>query len=151
MYVIFFFENVFLSGQFLFFSSFRHLPSTLLESFVKNLSRLSLMALPAAIVMGIPFTYNISKCRPALMVMVHRVDAEMEENGRLPSFLSSEFLPVKRKQFFIFNNTLSWTRRKMRCRRERWISIDWIIRIIRYVPSSSSRARYFKCSRFVRD
>jgi len=37
--------------------------------------------------MVIPFTYNILKLHPALMVMIHRVDVETEENGELPSFI----------------------------------------------------------------
>ena len=50
----------------------RHLPATLLASFVKRLARLSLNASPSAIIMVIPFTYNILKRHPALMVMIHR-------------------------------------------------------------------------------
>lgn len=50
----------------------RHLPVTLLASFVKRLSRLSLSSPPAAIIMVIPFVYNLLKKHPALMVMVHR-------------------------------------------------------------------------------
>jgi U3 small nucleolar RNA-associated protein 19 len=53
------------------FLSSTHLPATLLASFVKRLSRLSLNAPPAAIIMVIPFTYNILKRHPALMVMIH--------------------------------------------------------------------------------
>jgi len=53
-----------------------HLPATLLASFVKRLSRLSLNAPPAAIVMAIPFTYNILERHPALMVMIHRLPVE---------------------------------------------------------------------------
>jgi U3 small nucleolar RNA-associated protein 19 len=52
----------------------RHLPAALLASFVKKLSRLSLTAPPAAIVIIVPFVYNILKRHPALMVMIHRVD-----------------------------------------------------------------------------
>ncbi|KAG8928099.1 hypothetical protein FRC02_007367 [Tulasnella sp. 418] len=54
------------------FLSSTHLPSTLLASFVKRLSRLSLSAPPAAIVMIIPFVYNILKRHPSLMVMIHQ-------------------------------------------------------------------------------
>ncbi|KAG6329818.1 hypothetical protein ID866_9269 [Astraeus odoratus] len=54
------------------FLSSTHLPSALLASFVKRLSRLSLNAPPAAIIMVIPFTYNILKRHPALMRMIHR-------------------------------------------------------------------------------
>ncbi|KAJ8589171.1 CBF-domain-containing protein [Rhizopogon salebrosus TDB-379] len=56
------------------FLSSTHLPATLLASFVKRLSRLSLHAPPAAIIMVIPFTYNILKRHPTLMVMIHRTE-----------------------------------------------------------------------------
>lgn len=52
----------------------RHLPATLVASFVKRLSRLSLAAPPAAIVMLIPFSYNMLRQHPALMAMIHRTD-----------------------------------------------------------------------------
>jgi len=54
------------------FLSSTHLPATLLASFIKRLSRLSLNAPPSAIIMIIPFTYNILKRHPALMAMIHR-------------------------------------------------------------------------------
>ncbi|KAL0959525.1 hypothetical protein HGRIS_011238 [Hohenbuehelia grisea] len=54
------------------FLSSTHLPATILASFVKRLARLSLSAPPPAVVMIIPFTYNILKRHPALMVMIHR-------------------------------------------------------------------------------
>jgi len=54
------------------FLSSTHLPATLLASFLKRLSRLSLSAPPAAVVMIIPFTYNLLKRHPACMVMIHR-------------------------------------------------------------------------------
>ncbi|KAL1947487.1 hypothetical protein VTO73DRAFT_13211 [Trametes versicolor] len=56
------------------FLSSTHLPATLVASFVKRLSRLSLAAPPAAIVMLIPFTYNMLRQHPALMAMIHRTD-----------------------------------------------------------------------------
>lgn len=56
------------------FLSSTHLPATLLASFVKRLSRLSLNAPPAAIIMVVPFTYNILKRHPALMVMIHKTE-----------------------------------------------------------------------------
>ena len=79
---------------------FRHLPSTLLASFVK-LSRLLLTAPPAAIVMVIPFTCNILKRHPALMVMIHRIDVETEENGRL-RFPPTYLLSLQKITFFSF-------------------------------------------------
>ncbi|KAH7926662.1 CBF-domain-containing protein [Leucogyrophana mollusca] len=73
------------------FLSSTHLPATLLASFVKRLSRLSLNAPPAAIIMVIPFTYNILKRHPALMVMIHRAE---ETDGSEPDpFLPQEVNP----------------------------------------------------------
>ncbi|KAI0670714.1 CBF-domain-containing protein [Trametes maxima] len=54
------------------FLSSTHLPATLVASFVKRLSRLSLAAPPAAVVMLISFTYNMLRRHPALMAMIHR-------------------------------------------------------------------------------
>ncbi|TBU28984.1 CBF-domain-containing protein [Dichomitus squalens] len=54
------------------FLSSTHLPATIVASFVKRLSRLSLTAPPAAVIMLIPFTYNMLRRHPALMVMIHR-------------------------------------------------------------------------------
>ncbi|PPQ89234.1 hypothetical protein CVT25_001313 [Psilocybe cyanescens] len=73
------------------FLSSTHLPATLLASFVKKLSRLSLTAPPAAIVMVIPFTYNILKKHPALMVMIHRADVDDSNDP----FLSEETNPLQ--------------------------------------------------------
>ncbi|KAI0362811.1 ribosome biogenesis protein Noc4 [Trametes cingulata] len=56
------------------FLSSTHLPATIVASFVKRLSRLSLNAPPAAVVMLIPFTYNMLRRHPALMAMIHRSD-----------------------------------------------------------------------------
>ncbi|KIL00929.1 hypothetical protein PAXRUDRAFT_821133 [Paxillus rubicundulus Ve08.2h10] len=58
------------------FLSSTHLPASLLASFVKRLSRLSLTAPPAAIVIIIPFIYNLLKRHPALMVMIHNTHAD---------------------------------------------------------------------------
>ncbi|KAF8576410.1 ribosome biogenesis protein Noc4 [Ramaria rubella] len=60
------------------FLSSSHLPATLLASFIKRLSRLSLSAPPAAIIMIIPFTYNVLKRHPACMVMIHRDAPDFE-------------------------------------------------------------------------
>ncbi|KAI0788858.1 CBF/Mak21 family-domain-containing protein [Abortiporus biennis] len=67
------------------------LPAALLASFVKRLARLSLSAPPAAIVMLIPFTYNLLKRHPALMVMIHRADEVSEEE--IDPFNASEANP----------------------------------------------------------
>ncbi|KAF9455526.1 CBF/Mak21 family-domain-containing protein [Collybia nuda] len=58
------------------FLSSTHLPANLVASFIKRLSRLSINAPPAAIVMIVPFTYNALKRHPALMAMIHRTDVE---------------------------------------------------------------------------
>ena len=49
-----------------------HLPAALVAAFAKRLARLSLSAPPAAVVMLVPFTYNLLKRHPACMVMIHR-------------------------------------------------------------------------------
>ncbi|KAF9528714.1 CBF/Mak21 family-domain-containing protein [Crepidotus variabilis] len=74
------------------FLSSSHLPSALLASFIKKLSRLSLYAPPAAVIMVIPFTYNILKHHPALMPMIHR--PEMDDLSGDP-FLADEKDPMK--------------------------------------------------------
>ncbi|KAI1790696.1 CBF-domain-containing protein [Ganoderma leucocontextum] len=74
------------------FLSSTHLPANLVASFVKRLSRLSLTAPPAAVVMLIPFTYNMLRRHPALMAMIHRTDdiAGVECDG----FLAAEPNPT---------------------------------------------------------
>lgn len=52
----------------------------MIASFLKRLSRLSLSAPPAAIVLLIPFTYNLLKKHPSLMVMIHRQDMTFDED-----------------------------------------------------------------------
>ncbi|ELU43204.1 ribosome biogenesis protein Noc4 [Rhizoctonia solani AG-1 IA] len=69
----------------------RHLPAAILASFIKRLARLSLTAPPAAIIMIIPFVYNVLKRHPALMVMIHRVDDEAE----LDPFDEKETSPLR--------------------------------------------------------
>ncbi|KAI0031870.1 CBF-domain-containing protein [Vararia minispora EC-137] len=71
------------------FLSSTHLPATLLASFVKRLSRLTLNASPSGIVMTIPFVYNILKRHPALMVMIHRDSDELGDPSHDP-FLADE-------------------------------------------------------------
>ncbi|KAG8947482.1 hypothetical protein FRC04_010663 [Tulasnella sp. 424] len=58
------------------FLSSTHLPVQLVASFVKRLSRLSLSAPPAALIMLMPFVYNLIKRHPALMVMIHQEHVE---------------------------------------------------------------------------
>ncbi|EOR02015.1 hypothetical protein E3P89_00615 [Wallemia ichthyophaga] len=65
------------------FLSSTHLPALLVAAFIKRLSRLSISASPAAIVMLIPFTYNLLKRHPGCMHLIHSdravqgVDADM--------------------------------------------------------------------------
>ncbi|KAF8708010.1 CBF/Mak21 family, partial [Rhizoctonia solani] len=73
------------------FLSSTHLPATILASFIKRLARLSLTAPPAAIIMIIPFVYNVLKRHPALMVMIHRVNDEAE----LDPFDEKETSPLR--------------------------------------------------------
>ncbi|KKY26451.1 putative ribosome biogenesis protein noc4 [Phaeomoniella chlamydospora] len=54
------------------FLSSTHLPATLVASFIKRLSRLSLHAPPAAIVAIVPYIYNLLKSHPQTTFMIHR-------------------------------------------------------------------------------
>ena len=78
-----------LSGNFLFLLFFIQTSARFCLQYclLLLLSRLSLMAPPGAIVIGIPFTYDILKRHRALMVMIHRVDVVTEKNGGLHLFL----------------------------------------------------------------
>ncbi|KAI9769624.1 MAG: hypothetical protein M1840_003861 [Geoglossum simile] len=49
-----------------------HLPAALVASFIKKLSRLSLQAPPSAIVVVVPWIYNLLKRHPTCTFMVHR-------------------------------------------------------------------------------
>ena len=49
-----------------------HLPAALVASFMKRLSRLALNAPPAAVVVVIPFVYNLLKTHPMCTFMIHR-------------------------------------------------------------------------------
>ncbi|QRV75920.1 ribosome biogenesis protein [Ceratobasidium sp. AG-Ba] len=69
------------------------MPVAILASFVKRLARLSLSAPPAAIVMIIPFVYNILKRHPALMVMIHRI--EDNETAQIDPFDENEPSPLR--------------------------------------------------------
>jgi U3 small nucleolar RNA-associated protein 19 len=66
-----------------------HLPAALLASFIKRLSRLSITAPPAGIIMVIPFIYNALKRHPALMYMINRVD-DVEEPGTFRTIIVAE-------------------------------------------------------------
>lgn len=77
-----------------------HLPATLLASFVKRLARLSLNAPPSAIVVIVPFMYNIFKSHPTCTFMMHReirdkdLAADIEATGMEDPFDPSEEDPL---------------------------------------------------------
>lgn len=54
------------------FLSSTHLPAALVASFIKRLSRLSLTAPPAAIIVVIPLTYNLIQKHRSCAIMLHR-------------------------------------------------------------------------------
>ena len=54
------------------FLSSTHISATLVASFIKRMSRLSLTAPPAAIVIIIPLVYNLLKRHPVLLSMIQR-------------------------------------------------------------------------------
>ncbi|ORX36119.1 CBF/Mak21 family-domain-containing protein [Kockovaella imperatae] len=60
------------------------LPSVMVASFIKRLSRLSLTAPPAGIIMVIPFIYNLFKRHPACMVMIQRPALDQDEEYKDP-------------------------------------------------------------------
>ncbi|KAG0633255.1 CBF/Mak21 family-domain-containing protein [Tuber brumale] len=50
----------------------KYLPAALIASFIKRLARLALSAPPAAVVVIVPFVYNLLKAHPACWFMLHR-------------------------------------------------------------------------------
>lgn len=60
-----------------------HLPAALVASFIKRLARLSLNAPPSAIVIIIPWMYNLFKKHPTCTFMMHRVPRTEEEKEKL--------------------------------------------------------------------
>ncbi|KAM9438357.1 nucleolar complex protein 4 homolog isoform 1-T5 [Salvelinus alpinus] len=55
-----------------------HLPVYLVAAFAKRLSRLAVTALPAALLMVIPFICNLIRRHPACRVLIHRPSAADE-------------------------------------------------------------------------
>jgi len=91
-----------------------HLPAALLASFIKRLSRLSISAPPAGIIMVIPFTYNTLKRHPALMYMINRV-GDSEELGAFRTVVPAGGVVLTQLQI------RSIPKRKTRCSRMHWI------------------------------
>ncbi|OJD26684.1 hypothetical protein ACJ73_01933 [Blastomyces percursus] len=67
------------------FLSSSHLPATLVASFIKRLSRLALNGPPAAIVVIIPWIYNLLKSHPTCTFMLHRVIRDEDSQSKLQS------------------------------------------------------------------
>ena len=78
-----------------------HLPATLIASFIKRLSRLALNAPPSAIVVIVPFMYNIFKSHPTCTYMMHREirgdkkAAKLEAEGMDDPFDPNELDPLR--------------------------------------------------------
>jgi U3 small nucleolar RNA-associated protein 19 len=76
-----------------------HLPASLVASFIKRLSRLALMAPPAAIVVIVPYIYNILKAHPTCTFMIHRNPyppyTKTKDNLGIDPFEMSETDPQK--------------------------------------------------------
>ncbi|KAJ3387538.1 hypothetical protein HDU84_000720 [Entophlyctis sp. JEL0112] len=81
-----------------------YLPAYLVAAFAKRLSRLALFASPSAIVIVIPFVYNLLKRHPAVISIIHRLPKEAEDSGaegldaqniKADRFLMNELDPAK--------------------------------------------------------
>ncbi|KAK3395654.1 CBF/Mak21 family-domain-containing protein [Sordaria brevicollis] len=78
-----------------------HLPAVLVASFIKRLARLALNAPPSAIVVIVPWFYNLFKKHPLTTFMMHRVPRTKEEKeliekeGVLDPFLPDEQDPME--------------------------------------------------------
>ncbi|KXX74031.1 Nucleolar complex protein 4 [Madurella mycetomatis] len=74
-----------------------HLPAVLVASFIKRLARLALNAPPGAIVVIVPWFYNLFKKHPLTTFMMHRVPRTKEEKDLLESEgIEDPFLPDER-------------------------------------------------------
>ncbi|GLI76077.1 maturation and nuclear export of 40S ribosomal subunits interacting protein [Penicillium ochrochloron] len=78
-----------------------HLPATLVASFIKRLSRLALNAPPSAIVVIVPFMYNLFKSHPTCTFVMHReirdkkFAAEIESEGMEDPYDPNETDPTR--------------------------------------------------------
>ncbi|KAK4034009.1 CBF/Mak21 family-domain-containing protein [Parachaetomium inaequale] len=74
-----------------------HLPAVMVASFIKRLARLALNAPPSAIVVIVPWFYNLFKKHPLTTFMMHRVPRSKEDKELLESEgLEDPFLPDER-------------------------------------------------------
>ncbi len=85
------------------FLSSTHLPAALIASFIKRLSRLTLHAPPAGIVVVVPWIYNILKEHPTCTFMIHRevqggsAKKLLEQEGMDDPFNMEETDPMQTK------------------------------------------------------
>ncbi|KAH8692180.1 putative ribosome biogenesis protein Noc4 [Talaromyces proteolyticus] len=71
-----------------------HLPTTLVASFIKRLSRLALNAPPSAIVAIVPFIYNLLKDHPTCTFMLHRTLQDNKAKAKIEAHgMSDPFNP----------------------------------------------------------
>ena len=71
-----------------------HLPAVMVASFIKRLARLALNAPPSAIVVIVPWFYNLFKKHPLTTFMMHRVPRTKEEKELFESEgVEDPFLP----------------------------------------------------------
>lgn len=73
------------------FLSSTHLSAALVASFIKKMARAALVSNPGAVVIVLPFTYNLLKRHPSCMVMIHNPFAK---DNYLDSFDSLETDPL---------------------------------------------------------
>ncbi len=74
-----------------------HLPAVMVASFIKRLARLALNAPPSAIVVIVPWFYNLFKKHPLTTFMMHRVPRTKEEKDLLETAGAEDlFLPDER-------------------------------------------------------
>ena len=84
------------------FLSSTHLPAALVASFIKRMSRLTLYAPPAGILMVIPWIYNLLKKHPTCTFMIHRelskeCLARLDEDGMDDPFDNQAEDPMQTK------------------------------------------------------
>ena len=78
-----------------------HLPAVLVASFIKRLARLTLSAPPSAIVLVVPFVYNLLRRHPLCTFLIHRetrgdeAKTAMESSGFADPFLPDEADPME--------------------------------------------------------
>ncbi|KAK9451266.1 CBF/Mak21 family-domain-containing protein [Limtongia smithiae] len=80
------------------FLSSSHLPASLIASFIKRIARLSISAPPAAIVIVIPFIYNLLKRHNTCNLLLQRVSlspADLQKLGSNDPFNNDETDPNK--------------------------------------------------------